>query len=1049
MVEEKTTVGLPVGTKIGKYEVRERLGVGGQAIVYRCHDPLLDRDLAVKQISGHLAEDPKFLERFRKEAKILAKLGAEQPAIVTIYELVEDQRGLFIVMEYVTGQTLETILRSSAGPLEPKEALQIIWRLAAALNAVHGAGIIHRDIKPGNIIVSESLRAKITDFGVAASMSGQASMPLGTTKYMAPELFEGGEVDGRADMYSLGFIAYEMLIGREKFDEVFADVVRDPASEVLRWMKWHGNRSVTAPLVHEVNPEVPEPLSEIVAKMMAKDRNQRYANMEEFGRAIKENFSARARAAQPAAGAPGKPAGAGLEAEDLQIRMPEGQRPAAPPPAAEAQPEAQAREGVPTARIPKKKLSRKTKLIVAASAAGALFLALVVWLVVSQQRQAELAKRRVELFKKTDETYNAAVRYEADKARFEEARQGFEDVRKNFAGSKEAAKASVMVHMCSAYLHLLEEQWEDSKKQKDRAAEIRRELQAKWDKSSAWPREDFEKWMAESKSQLGSFDNHFMASQRFSMNLKLAGVLMDAIDRLGQARKQAEAGKAPETLNKVIEAGGLIAAVGDATSGADCLTSVAGLLGEAEKELRNVRQQAYREELEAIVGQAMRKVVPEVREFFDRSIGKASGSPGQYGADVDRLAGRVESAEEAVKKLGVLTLAGARTKREFINQVDALKGDFDDHINGAMDLASQGSFEKAEYSKKQAEIARGSLLDLRLPRDLPDGHVEELKALRRGIASDMNKAITDTDKHIKDEKERLAKEKDYKRALEAADLAKANGDVRAELVALERAKALKGESFGKELRDRLEKVKLAVQLEDALDHKREGEIRQAIAALEEYLKRDPQNKVALAALEECKGLARWADLIQKADADMSARMWADALEKLQEAKEIKFEQMLADKIAECEYQLGLLEVDKLTAEGDYVGALELLQKLRKIKPSAAAVIEARIEKVETLFTYSKFYEAGRKAMSEEEWLEARRNFGEAVKIYPEGELHDKAKVGLDKATFEEWIAKGLAQMDEGAYRTALACFKSAQDYARTEEETERVNRLIEAAEKGA
>ncbi|MGB2820189.1 MAG: serine/threonine-protein kinase, partial [Phycisphaerae bacterium] len=301
MVEERTAqvrVGLPKGAKVGKYEIVERLGMGGQAIVYKAHDPLLDRFVAMKQISSHLAGDEKFLERFRKEAQILAKLGNEQESIVTIHELIEEERGLFIVMEYLAGHSLEAVLNDTNGPSESKATLQIIWRLAGALHAVHAAGIIHRDLKPSNIIVGEGLRAKITDFGVAASITGQTSMVLGTTKYMAPELFEGNRVvDGRADEYSLGFIVYEMLAGRPKFNEIFADVVRDKHSEALRWMKWHGNMSVHAPELTEVSPGVPQALSLIVAKMMQKDPEKRFENMEQLGRAIKMAFSPRGKGA--------------------------------------------------------------------------------------------------------------------------------------------------------------------------------------------------------------------------------------------------------------------------------------------------------------------------------------------------------------------------------------------------------------------------------------------------------------------------------------------------------------------------------------------------------------------------------------------------------------------------------------------------------------------------------------------------------------------------------------------------------------------------------
>jgi len=288
-------VGLQPGTKIGKYEVILRLAVGGQAIIYKCRDPVLGRDVAIKQISTHLAEDTGFLERFRAEAQVLARLGSEQPEVVIVHDLVEDTQGLFIVMEFVSGTSLETTLCNNPGPVELKAALQILWRLCAALHSVHAAGIIHRDIKPSNIIITEGLRPKITDFGVAATSSSQASMVLGTTKYMAPELFGGGPVDGRADMYSLGFVTYEMLIGREKFNEIFADIVRDRHAESLRWMKWHSNNQVVAPPLHEVNPVVPASLSSIVARMTAKDPGDRFESMESLGRAIKRSFSAHAR----------------------------------------------------------------------------------------------------------------------------------------------------------------------------------------------------------------------------------------------------------------------------------------------------------------------------------------------------------------------------------------------------------------------------------------------------------------------------------------------------------------------------------------------------------------------------------------------------------------------------------------------------------------------------------------------------------------------------------------------------------------------------------
>jgi serine/threonine-protein kinase len=169
--------------------------------------------------------------------------------------------------------------------------VQLLWRLAGGMAAVHGAGIIHRDLKPGNVIVSEGYRPKITDFGVAASLSGQTSMLMGTTKYMAPELFGRGDVDARSDMYSLGFIFYELFLGRQVFNEIFDEVVRDPRISAVRWMKWHGNESVQAPPLHQVNPAIPKELSDIIARMTAKNRDDRYPDMEALGQAIKTDLA--------------------------------------------------------------------------------------------------------------------------------------------------------------------------------------------------------------------------------------------------------------------------------------------------------------------------------------------------------------------------------------------------------------------------------------------------------------------------------------------------------------------------------------------------------------------------------------------------------------------------------------------------------------------------------------------------------------------------------------------------------------------------------------
>jgi len=424
---QTTEVGLPAGTKVGKYQILQRLAIGGQAIVYKAHDPMLDRFVAIKQISTHLAEDPKFLERFQREAQILAKLGAEQSTVVNVLDMIQDERGLFMVMEFVAGHTMEDSLQDNPGPVETRAVLAILWRLAAGLHAVHQAGVIHRDLKPGNIIIGAGLKCKIMDFGVAATKDGQTSMVLGTTKYMAPELYEGKDVDARADMYSLGFITYEMLLGRTKFNELFADVVRDKHSEHLRWMKWHGNESLTAPPLHELRPELPRPLSDIVAKMMAKKPADRYTSMEELGRLIKTSFTP-------------KPAGAASEGGHHHRKRTRPKTPAKLSAFTDDEPSLDY-QPLATAPLPKKQLSLKTKLIIAGAMSfclvGALAWAIFHFKAVEDRRNNEIVAAYKDAYNLYDEQL------------FAKAAASFEDFINAYPKSPIVAKAKIYQHLAA------------------------------------------------------------------------------------------------------------------------------------------------------------------------------------------------------------------------------------------------------------------------------------------------------------------------------------------------------------------------------------------------------------------------------------------------------------------------------------------------------------------------------------------------------------------------------------------------------------------------
>ena len=447
-------IGFQPGEEIGRYEVIARIAIGGQSIIYKCHDPALDRLVAVKQISTHLAEDKMFLDRFRSEAQILARLGAEQPEVVTIHDLLENRQGLFIVMEFLDGISLEKTLASNPGPVELKATLQILWRLCSALHTVHTAGVIHRDIKPSNIIIADGLRPMITDFGVAATSSGEASMVMGTTKYMAPELFTGGYVDGRADMYSLGFIAYEMLVGREKFNEIFADIVRDRTAEKVRWMKWHSNPKVSAPPPHEVNPAVPITLSNIVVRMIAKDSEQRFAGMEDLGRAIKQTF----RPGAKAGGAP-VPVAAPVEADAVLIS---GGR---------------AADGMPfdtedalTAPIPKHKFSLRAKVSMAVAALILLVGGLIVHGYMQGQKTVGITELAKQAYRDARDIYKTGRDYE-------KAEEKFLVVSNNYAQTEFAEPSQVYIHMCRARLAVGVRDWSRAQTEEDSAGALTRKIQ--------------------------------------------------------------------------------------------------------------------------------------------------------------------------------------------------------------------------------------------------------------------------------------------------------------------------------------------------------------------------------------------------------------------------------------------------------------------------------------------------------------------------------------------------------------------------------------------
>ncbi len=307
-----------IPSKLGRYDIIREVGRGAMGVVYKAHDPVIEREVAVKAInlSFEVNEEEKnlYLSRFFREAKAAGKLN--HPGIVTIFDVGEDKESgvPFIVMEFLEGTTLQEITRS--GNLLPVSDINnIIAQLAEALHYAHQEGVIHRDVKPANILILPGMKAKITDFGIArlaASDLTQSGQFIGTPNYMSPEQLAGkSQIDGRADLFSLGVIFYMMLTGERPFSGESFNTVSYKIAHV----------DPEPPKV--LNPSIPEAYNAILARLLAKDPADRYASGEKLVEDIKSMNSTTSgtMATETTAAAPPPPGAASKEPPGRQMEQ--------------------------------------------------------------------------------------------------------------------------------------------------------------------------------------------------------------------------------------------------------------------------------------------------------------------------------------------------------------------------------------------------------------------------------------------------------------------------------------------------------------------------------------------------------------------------------------------------------------------------------------------------------------------------------------------------------------------------------------------------------
>ncbi len=276
---ERLSGNLPDGTIFAGHRIEGIAGRGGMGVVYRATHLVLDHVVALKVISPDLVGDESFRQRFQTESRIAVSI--RHPNVVSVHHAGEEEGLLFVTMDYVEGTDVRGLLNRE-GFLGPDDAVAILTQVAAALDAAHSRGLIHRDIKPGNVLIEhrdEGDHAYLTDFGLARAIDSQTGLTasgafIGTIDYAAPEQIKGERLDARTDVYALGCLLHEMLAGSTPF-----------AKQTEKVAKMYAHLQEPPPDLRELRPEVPAALADAVARSMAKDPEKRFQSAGDLGRA--------------------------------------------------------------------------------------------------------------------------------------------------------------------------------------------------------------------------------------------------------------------------------------------------------------------------------------------------------------------------------------------------------------------------------------------------------------------------------------------------------------------------------------------------------------------------------------------------------------------------------------------------------------------------------------------------------------------------------------------------------------------------------------------
>jgi serine/threonine protein kinase len=341
------------GTQFGRYQLIELLGRGGMGEVWRAHDTTIDRVVALKMLLPHYAQDPDFDKRFRREARTAARL--DDPHVVPIYDVGEIDGRLYVTMRLINGVDLDTLLKT--GPLKPERAVHIIEQIASALHTAHRAGLVHRDVKPSNILLADNDFAYLIDFGIARAADDTAltseGSTIGTWAYMAPERFRAGDIEPSSDIYALACVLYQCLTGEPPF----------PGSTLEQVAV--GHMVAPPPRPSETSNTVPRGLDRVIETGLAKHATDRYPTAVEMAAAARHAITEPTSQphAVPTQLAPVSHRGPSLPASPDPAQAPSGHAPYGMSPSAPAQFSAANLQLPPAPAIPKRQGRRHGVLV--------------------------------------------------------------------------------------------------------------------------------------------------------------------------------------------------------------------------------------------------------------------------------------------------------------------------------------------------------------------------------------------------------------------------------------------------------------------------------------------------------------------------------------------------------------------------------------------------------------------------------------------------------------------------------------------------------------